>query len=104
MCQWSGMVDATLRKSCILSEVEKVAQKAITEGFVAVVRSKIVSPTWSDVRTALMDFDRAGLRGLVRDLYTASKDNQAFLHALLGLVMITSSPSRRVFPNGYPRT
>ena len=51
----------------------------------AVGRSKIVSPTWSDVRAALLDFDRAGLRGLVQDLYTASKDNQAFLHARLGL-------------------
>jgi hypothetical protein len=68
-----------------LERVEKVAQKAITERFVAVVRSKIVSPTWSDVRAALMDFDRAGLRGLVQDLYTASKENQAFLHARLGL-------------------
>jgi hypothetical protein len=50
-----------------------------------VARSKNTSPTWSDVKTALMDFDRAGLRGLVQDLYTASKDNQAFLHARLGL-------------------
>jgi hypothetical protein len=50
-----------------------------------VIRSKNASPTWSDVRTALLDFDRAGLRGLVQDLYTASKDNQAFLHARLGL-------------------
>ena len=49
------------------------------------VRSKNTSPTWSDVKTALMDFDRAGLRGLVQDLYTTSKDNQAFLHARLGL-------------------
>jgi hypothetical protein len=68
-----------------LERVEKVAQKAITERFVAVVRSKIVSPTWGEVKTALVDFDRAGLRGLVQDLYTASKDNQAFLHARLGL-------------------
>ena len=51
----------------------------------AVVRSKNASPTWSDVKTVLLDFDRAGLRGLVQDLYTASKDNQAFLHARLGL-------------------
>ena len=49
------------------------------------VRSKNISPSWSDVKTALLDFDRAGLRGLVQDLYTASKDNQAFLHARLGL-------------------
>ena len=68
-----------------LERVEKVARKANIERLVAVVRSKIVSPTWSDVRAALMDFDRAGLRGLVQDLYTASKDNQAFLHARLGL-------------------
>jgi hypothetical protein len=50
-----------------------------------VVRSKSTSPTWSDVKLALLEFDRAGLRGLVQDLYTASKDNQAFLHARLGL-------------------
>jgi hypothetical protein len=50
-----------------------------------VVRSKNGSPTWSDVRAALLDFDSSGLRGLVQDLYAASKDNQAFLHARLGL-------------------
>ena len=49
------------------------------------VRSKNIAPSWSDVKTALLDFDRAGLRGLVEDLYTASKDNRAFLHARLGL-------------------
>jgi len=32
-----------------------------------------------------MTFDRAGLQGLVQDLYAASKDNQAFLHARFGL-------------------
>jgi hypothetical protein len=51
----------------------------------AVVRRKNASPTWNDAKTALMEFDRAGLRALVHDLYTASKDNQAFLHARLGL-------------------
>jgi hypothetical protein len=64
---------------------EKRAHKTIVERFVAVVRSKNASPGWSDVRAALLDFDRAGLRGLVKDLYSASKDNQAFLHARLGL-------------------
>ena len=49
------------------------------------VRRKNTSPTWNDVKTALQDFDRAGLRGLVQDLYTLSKDNQAFLNARLGL-------------------
>ena len=46
---------------------------------------KNASPTWSAVRAALQTFDRAGLQGLVQDLYVASKDNQAFLHARLGL-------------------
>ena len=68
-----------------LEAVEKLAHKTTFEGFVAVVRSKNTSPIWSDVKTALMGFDRAGLRGLVQDLYIASKDNQAFLHARLGL-------------------
>ena len=68
-----------------LERVEKERSKGHHGKVVAVVRSKIVSPTWSNVRAALTDFDRAGLRGLVQDLYTASKDNQAFLHARLGL-------------------
>jgi hypothetical protein len=67
-----------------LEAPEKLAHKTNFEGF-AVVRSKNTSPTWSDVKTALMGFDRAGLRGLVQDLYIANKDNQAFLHARLGL-------------------
>jgi hypothetical protein len=43
------------------------------------------APSWSDVKTKLADFDRAGLLGLVQDLYAASKDNKAFLHARFGL-------------------
>jgi len=43
------------------------------------------TPSWSDVKTKLADFDRAGLIGLVQDLYAASKDNQAFLQARFAL-------------------
>ena len=43
------------------------------------------SVSWSDVKTKLADFDRAGLLGLLQDLYAANKDNQAFLHARLSL-------------------
>jgi hypothetical protein len=68
-----------------LERAKKLVHITIIERFVAVVRSKNASPTWSDVRAALLHFDRAGLLGLVQDLYTASKDNQAFLHARLGL-------------------
>ena len=46
---------------------------------------KKATPTWSDVKGKLADFDRGGLIGLVQDLYAASKDNQAFLHARFGL-------------------
>lgn len=48
-------------------------------------RFKKSQPTWTDVKSKLADFDRAGLIGLVQDLYAASKDNQAFLHARFAL-------------------
>lgn len=47
--------------------------------------SKKSAPSWGDVKAKLAHFDRAGLIGLVQDLYAASKDNQAFLHARFGL-------------------
>jgi hypothetical protein len=42
-------------------------------------------PTWTDVKAKLSDFDRAALLSLIQSLYTAHKDNQAFLHARFGL-------------------
>jgi hypothetical protein len=49
------------------------------------VATKKHAPSWSEVKAKLVDFDRAGLIGLVQDLYAASKDNQAFLHARFAL-------------------
>ena len=43
------------------------------------------TPSWSELKTKLADFDHAGLLGLVQDLYVARKDNKAFLHARFGL-------------------
>ena len=43
------------------------------------------TPSWVDVKTRLAEFDRTALLALVQDLYTASKDNQAFLHTRFGL-------------------
>jgi hypothetical protein len=43
------------------------------------------TPTWNDVKAKLTGFDRTGLLGLVKDLYAANRENQAFLHARLGL-------------------
>lgn len=39
------------------------------------------SVTWSNLRCSLNDLDRPALIDLIRDLYTVSVDNQAFLHA-----------------------
>ncbi len=43
------------------------------------------TPSWSDVKTRMADFDRAELIRLVQDLYAASKDNQVFLHTRFAL-------------------
>ena len=47
--------------------------------------TKKKTTSWNDVKAKLTDFDRAGLLGLIQDLYAASKDNQAFLHARFAL-------------------
>ena len=46
---------------------------------------KSTLPGWKAIKAALQSFDRAGLLGLVQDLYAVDKGNQAFLHARLGL-------------------
>lgn len=52
--------------------------------------TKKTAHSWSDANAKLAAFDRAGLLGLVQDLYAASKDNRALLHARLHC----SRPSR----------
>jgi hypothetical protein len=42
-------------------------------------------PTWTDVKTQLMSFDRPGLLSVIQDLYAAHRDNQTFLHTRFGL-------------------
>src|SRR3954470_7048992 len=64
------------------------------------------APSWSDVKARLAEFDRAGLLGLVQDLYAASKDNQAFLHTRFGLGGDVLDPYKAVidrwlWPNVY---
>jgi hypothetical protein len=48
-------------------------------------KSKRASLSWSDVKAGIVDADHAVLLALIHDLYAASKDNQAFLHARFGL-------------------
>jgi len=50
-----------------------------------VADEKSTLPSWQAVKAALQSFDRAGLLGLVQDLYAVDKNNEAFLHARLGL-------------------
>jgi hypothetical protein len=42
-------------------------------------------PSWTDVKAKLASFDRAGLLGLIQNLYGTHQDNRTFLHARLGL-------------------
>jgi len=44
-------------------------------------KSNKKKPTWTDLKSQLADLDRPALLGLIQDLYAASKNNQAFLHA-----------------------
>jgi hypothetical protein len=57
-----------------------------------VVDKKSTLPSWSAVKMALRSFDRAGLLGLIQDLYAADKNNQAFVHARLGLATDRLAP------------
>ena len=50
-----------------------------------VAEEKSTLPSWKAAKVVLQSFDRAGLLGLVQDLYAVNKDNKAFLHARLGL-------------------
>jgi hypothetical protein len=51
----------------------------------ATKKSSKKKPTGTDLKRQLVDRDRPALLGLIQDLYTASKSNQAFLHARFAL-------------------
>ena len=53
------------------------------------------APVWSDVKANLAHFDRAGLIGLLKELHGLSRDNQAFLHARLGLATNPLAPYKK---------
>lgn len=56
------------------------------------VSSKKKSPTWADVKAKLAGFDREGVLTLLRDLYSASEENKAFMHARFELGADALSP------------
>jgi hypothetical protein len=47
--------------------------------------TKSKSPTWTDVKAKIAHHDRAGLLGLIHDLYAANEENRLFLHARFAL-------------------
>lgn len=55
-----------------------------------------VQVSWSHVKAKLSDVDRASLVGLLRDLYTASRENRAFLHSRLHLGRDPLEPYKQV--------
>ena len=74
-----------MRKSGILSQPRGAPIKAFLKDSWPWSAARISHHLGATLRPRSWNFDRAGLRGLVQDLYAASKDNQAFLHARLGL-------------------
>ena len=48
-------------------------------------KSSKKKPTWNDLKRQFVVLDRPALLGLIQDLYAASNDNQAFLHARFAL-------------------
>ena len=52
--------------------------------------------TWRDLKHRLSTLDQAALIGLIQDLYRASKDNQAFLHARFALGENVLAPYKAV--------
>jgi hypothetical protein len=64
-------------------------------------RPRRTSPVWSDVKGKLAAFDRAGLVGLVQDLYAASEANRTFLHARFGLGADLLAPYKAMIEPGF---
>ena len=52
--------------------------------------------TWNDVKTELLQFDRTGLLGLLKDLYALRPENRAFLAARFGIGSDPLTPFKKV--------
>jgi len=63
--------------------------------------AKNAKPTWRHVKAELDRFDRAGLLGLIKDLHGASRDNEAFLCARLGLGTDPLVPYRKAITHDH---
>ena len=59
-------------------------------------KSNKKKPTWNDLKRQLADLDRTALLGLIQDLYAASNNNQAFLHARFDLGGNVLEPYKKI--------
>jgi hypothetical protein len=57
-------------------------------------------PVWSDLKRHLADLDQPALLGLIRDLYAANKNNQAFLHARFAIGEDVLGPYKATIDRG----
>ena len=53
-------------------------------------------PSWSDVKSAIADFERFALIGLISDLYAYSAPNKNFLHARFALGSDALKPFKKI--------
>jgi hypothetical protein len=73
---------------------------------ILMAKGKHSNQTWSDVKAAMADMDEKQLIALVSDLYRLSRENQAFLHARLGIGDDTLGPYKKtisdcMYPDAY---
>jgi len=60
-------------------------------------------PSWSDVKTAIANFERSALIGLISDLYAYSASNKNFLHARFSLGSDALKPYKKIIDDAlYP--
>ncbi|MDF1524909.1 MAG: hypothetical protein P1S59_01385 [bacterium] len=57
-------------------------------------------PTWTDLKKCLAGLDRAGLLGLIQDLYKADENNKIFLNTRFGLGDDQLEPYKKHFTVG----
>ena len=62
----------------------------------ATTKSPKKKPSWSDVKSAIADFERPALIGLISDLYAYSTPNKNFLHARFSLGSDALKPYKKI--------
>ena len=80
---WAESANSDLARSQLI--FGNLRHQSIAEGFCGRGRREKHVAKLEGRQGGTQSFDRTGLLGLVQDLYAVDRDNQAFLHARLGL-------------------